>query len=127
MRYAEVVTAVCLLVVPVALGGQGLGAAAAREKAKRDKAAAKAPAASYTNDSLKPSGNSAATAGAAGAGENANPPEASGLPDAAGRTTDAATEKGTLPTCPGGEEMLLAWSAAHSAYSAHHDHRIRGS
>lgn len=113
MRHLQVVTAVCLLLLPVALRGQGLGAAAAREKAKRDKAAGKAPAPSYSNESLKRDA-SAST----GAATGSQPQEAQSTATS-GQTTAAATvapQDDDLPFCPGGQEMLLAWSAAHSAF-----------
>jgi hypothetical protein len=112
VRHLQFVSAACLLLLPATLGAQGLGAVAARERAKRDKAAGKTSGPSYTNDSLKPAGDSAPAAGAAGSEQEAA--QSAGTGGGTTGSTTVAPKEDELPFCPGGQEMLRAWSAAHS-------------
>jgi hypothetical protein len=112
VRRINFVAAVCLLLLPATLGAQGLGAVAAREKAKRDKAAGKTSGPSYTNDSLKGAESGPAANTATGEPQEA---QSSATPTGPSGPVAVAEKEGELPFCSGGQEMLHAWSAAHSA------------
>lgn len=114
MKHLRFVTAACLLLLPAALNAQGLGAVAAREKARREKAAGKTSGQSYTNDSLERAGGPAPAAGAAGSEQEGA--QSAGTGGGTAGPSTAPPKEDELPFCPGGEEMLLAWSAAHSAF-----------
>jgi hypothetical protein len=115
---------ICLLIGCAALvsgpaRGQGLGDAAAREKARRQKQPSAQAVPTYTNDNLPaPATASAAPAGTAPAKASGGTPSAKAAGSSATTTPPAAAETPAVTTTPSPNERAIAEQAYVDAIAA---------